>query len=201
MVRPSCAALLLLAGCYQSGSGAQAPDGPSLADVVAADSIAADGAEPDGAEADASDDALGCQARYDCEAVVVDGICFQVCGNGVPKVFVAARIQCQSFGGCLARVTPAQSAAIATFMRADSAGPEVALIGLRQFTSGTDAGPADAWDWTCDGTSLDPSDAVWATGDPNDLNGAEDCVQLNQYFEAWQDILCSDEKPYLCRIP
>ncbi|XP_076027219.1 uncharacterized protein LOC143016665 [Genypterus blacodes] len=51
------------------------------------------------------------------------------------------------------------------------------------------------WRWV-DGTGL--TDGIWAPEEPNDEYGGEDCVELLQKFNAWNDASCSAMKHSVC---
>ncbi|KAK2909062.1 hypothetical protein Q8A67_004899 [Cirrhinus molitorella] len=54
------------------------------------------------------------------------------------------------------------------------------------------------WKWV-DNTEVIKE--YWATGEPNDLNGIEDCVEIRPDWPSqnnWNDCLCEDKKHYIC---
>lgn len=50
-----------------------------------------------------------------------------------------------------------------------------------------------------DGTPFDF--ARWVAGEPNNMNGAEDCVQFVKYVNAWNDGDCYNINPFICSLP
>ncbi|XP_043247297.1 low affinity immunoglobulin epsilon Fc receptor-like [Amphibalanus amphitrite] len=67
-------------------------------------------------------------------------------------------------------------------------------IGLRR--SSEDPG----WAWT-DGSPLDHT--AWRAGEPNNVEGEENCVHVNKRshgLQDWNDIECSRQMKYLCQI-
>ena len=64
------------------------------------------------------------------------------------------------------------------------------LIGMRE-QSGSDGG----YYWL-DGSPLDFT--FWGVGQPNDLNGAQQCVIMNQKMGFWEDVNCGFDEGYIC---
>ncbi len=85
-------------------------------------------------------------------------------------------------------------------------------LGARRDRSRTNTSP---YSWTfSDGTPFDifpfyaqcipDVNCLWQRGDPNDLGGKEDCVQMGHKDNAvndgaWSDALCSASKSYICK--
>lgn len=45
---------------------------------------------------------------------------------------------------------------------------------------------------------------AWSTNQPNDWNGAQDCVQValrGRHPLTWNDISCAAQRPYICEAP
>uniref|UniRef100_A0A668AQ50 C-type lectin domain-containing protein n=1 Tax=Myripristis murdjan TaxID=586833 RepID=A0A668AQ50_9TELE len=51
------------------------------------------------------------------------------------------------------------------------------------------------WRWV-DGSGLNYRS--WAKGEPNDAGGREDCGELVKGLDAWNDLPCSDGRPWIC---
>nr|XP_049600077.1 uncharacterized protein LOC125983145 isoform X4 [Syngnathus scovelli] len=67
-------------------------------------------------------------------------------------------------------------------------------IGLRRNTSGRQ------WEWT-DGNYFFYSH--WNTGEPNNVGGNENCVELltSRANKKWNDLSCDDYRHYICKMP
>lgn len=55
-----------------------------------------------------------------------------------------------------------------------------------------------------DGTLLaNGAFSAWSPGEPNDVTGAEDCVNLEYASEnrAWNDVSCQTLNAYICQSP
>jgi len=65
------------------------------------------------------------------------------------------------------------------------------------WSSGNDLQVEGVWRWLSSGelVTLD----TWTPGEPNNENGAENCMELNRGY--WNDDKCDKEQFYICEIP
>jgi len=54
-----------------------------------------------------------------------------------------------------------------------------------------------SWKWS-DGSAYDVSN--WATGEPNNKGGGEDCVVVYGDTGKWNDYACSDRNNFMCQL-
>lgn len=80
------------------------------------------------------------------------------------------------------------------------------LPSLQQFNiwlGATDAGHKGEFVWTMSGLRI--GSAWWQTGQPDNANGREDCLELAFYIPSnqhlWNDANCIVQKPYFCEVP
>lgn len=68
------------------------------------------------------------------------------------------------------------------------------------FLGGNDREVEGVYRWS-DGTPLSSSSGLWASGQPDDYEGAEDCVnlRLNRQMFALNDISCSFISYFICQ--
>jgi hypothetical protein len=168
---------LLLASCYDPKAATTSPDAPE-------------------AVPDAAADASTCDPVTSCTAVLIEGVCFFLCGVSAAVSLDEARDACTTdLDGCVATLTRSQSDSLQLFLLSQAV--EDVWIGLVQPAKG-DAGPADGWQWTCDGEILLPDESDWAAAEPNDGGTGEDCAILNAAL-GWNDRPCSDRHPWVCQ--
>ena len=76
-----------------------------------------------------------------------------------------------------------------------------AAAGNRVWIGGTDAASEGAWVWSPSNTPL--SYTNWATGQPNNGGGSEDCVKTGvaDWAGQWHDYPCADKEKYVCQQP
>lgn len=60
----------------------------------------------------------------------------------------------------------------------------------------TRTGETRKWTWAVDETDLDYEN--WNTGEPNNMEGEENCVEM-YLFGKWNDIRCINRLPYICK--
>jgi hypothetical protein len=96
--------------------------------------------------------------------------------------------------GCPASLTKTESEALRSRLALE-AEVEQAWIGLVRVDS-DDAGPSDGWRWVCDDQPLEATEDDWASGEPNDGAGGEDCTISTA--PGWVDRPCSDLHPFVC---
>lgn len=65
----------------------------------------------------------------------------------------------------------------------------VTWIGLSRSGDGT-------WKWV-DGTNLVGA-GFWQDGEPNNVDGDEDCVEVSRSAAAWNDVPCSRQFSWVC---
>lgn len=121
-----------------------------------------------------------CDAPGELAAV---GRCFSIVAQ--PTSWSAARDACAALGGRLARIeSAADAAALSPVLLADT------WIGLNDVaTEGT-----MLWDG---GGELGPY-RPWASDQPDDFDGGEDCVEFLTGDGGWNDRPCTDLRPYAC---
>lgn len=72
------------------------------------------------------------------------------------------------------------------------------------WTGLNDRGSEGGYRWS-DGSPLGYTN--WATTEPNDMNGAEDCAEViilptwKGYTDKWNDQSCKSTRPYVCEVP
>jgi hypothetical protein len=96
---------------------------------------------------------------------------------------------CQIWGGDLAQLVSREETALAS-EHCD----EDVWIGARDFEE------EGNFRWL-DGDELDPEDASWGAGQPDNYEGREDCVELRANDDNWNDASCGSDKPALCERP
>ena len=101
-----------------------------------------------------------------------------------------ASADCQAAGLQLATVQSAAQNALLLATAADN----MVWIG------GTDAASEGTWVWSPSNTPLSYSN--WATGEPNNFAGGQDCLTGN-YNDAgeWDDQTCHGKVKYVCQQP
>ena len=57
-----------------------------------------------------------------------------------------------------------------------------------------------SWVYLSTGVSIPFS--VWNTGEPNNTDGSEDCVEISNYagYSNWNDVNCDLESKFICEI-
>ncbi|XP_077425174.1 galactose-specific lectin nattectin-like [Vanacampus margaritifer] len=114
--------------------------------------------------------------------------CFMV----VPqeRTYVDAEQVCILKGGNLASILDATENALAfELIRAEFGELRDTWIGLH------DGIEEDSFLWT-DGSAVDFT--AYAPTQPDDFNGDEDCVEIDDTFEAWNDDQCTDTNYFIC---
>ncbi|KAM9335355.1 ladderlectin-like [Symphorus nematophorus] len=70
------------------------------------------------------------------------------------------------------------------------------LTDVETWIGGSDAEQRNRWFWS-DGTRFNYNN--WCPGEPNDIRGSQNCVQINLSDEkCWDDEFCWYKKPSLC---
>lgn len=118
--------------------------------------------------------------------------------------YTAAKNACISFGMRLVRINSGQES---TYLRLRSQ-----QLGYPKFHIGaTDSAQEGVWRWddgtqfwsggpAPGGTTVASKFAFWATGEPNNQNGVEDCAEV-QSIQGWNDCACDtalQTKPFIC---
>jgi hypothetical protein len=132
-------------------------------------------------DAGTSSESLPCDAPGE---LALDGGCYSIGAQALG--WTAASAACADWGGALARLDTAdeETALLARLAAAD------AWIGLNDVaTEGT-----MLWE---DGGAPDPY-THWATLQPDDFDGTEDCVELLADGRGWNDRPCTDLRVYVC---
>ena len=73
-----------------------------------------------------------------------------------------------------------------------------AAAGNVVWIGGTDAASEGAWVWSPSNTPL--SYTKWNSGEPNNANGGEDCLMVNNVGQ-WNDDWCTSKRKYVCQQP
>lgn len=113
----------------------------------------------------------------------------------VAKKWNAAEQHCVADGAHLASVhSAAEDHFLNLLSQQGSAGNKHTWIGFN------DRQAEGTYGWT-DGSPVDYSN--WHSGEPNDYDSREDCVELN-FFEldgTWNDHFCSEQHRFICKMP
>ncbi|XP_060593189.1 hepatic lectin-like [Ruditapes philippinarum] len=136
---------------------------------------------------------LGINARACCKDgwLAYNGHCYHI-GYGKLLTFSEARVYCHDLAAYLVRFeTFAEYTFLAGILRKSNAGKT--WIGL------TDKTHEGIWRWF--DTKEHATFSDWADGEPNNKNGAEDCVHFqNSQGYKWNDAPCSFKAIPLCEI-
>jgi hypothetical protein len=128
-------------------------------------------------------------ARGACEGPTFQAGEHTYCVLGAPLAFDAAATKCETLGGHLAVVRSAEDNALI----ADTLRPMLGFegrfwIGLAELTE-------DQWMW---GPGEAPTFGAWASGEPNNAGGRENCAELMVPTGEWNDRACEDAIGYVC---
>ncbi|XP_070535732.1 macrophage mannose receptor 1-like [Ptychodera flava] len=119
--------------------------------------------------------------------------CFQAFEEYNVVTWYDAQQLCENRGGSLATI---DSLDLNTYIYA-----HLNLINNQYWFGLHDIGTEGVFVWS-DGTPYDPSQANWASGEPNDFNSNEDCCEMTGYDGYWNDRDCNDVivYGYICQI-
>lgn len=126
-----------------------------------------------------------------CQLFDIGGRSYAMCSGGA--TWDAARSGCAAFSGDLLRIDDAAEQAAVVALPEPPAGP-----GGGWFIGLSDVASEGAFVWI-DGLGLDYT--AWNPGEPNDANGNEDCVEMDQASGVWNDVPCDATRAYLCESP
>jgi hypothetical protein len=160
---------------------------------------------PEVLRSDWTDD--GCAERHGvlCDAtpsnVPLDCVAFDAVRPRVACVTHAtwqeARSRCEVLGGKLAKIeSGVEHAAVAATLVGIFSGSGETDVWL----GATDADIEGEWRWL-DGARLFAPFSDWGNGEPNDVEGAEDCLELFTIDGRWNDNVCDIQHGYICRLP
>lgn len=128
-------------------------------------------------------------ARAACEGHAFSVGAHSYCVVSAPLAFDAAATRCEALGGHLAVVRSAEeNAAIADALRPLLGFEGRFWIGLAELTE-------DQWMW---GPAEAPTFGAWASGEPNNMGGHENCAELMVPGGEWNDRRCDDAIAYVC---
>uniref|UniRef100_A0A3Q3RXI8 Ladderlectin-like n=2 Tax=Mastacembelus armatus TaxID=205130 RepID=A0A3Q3RXI8_9TELE len=114
------------------------------------------------------------------------------CFTYVPREMTWADAQknCQTLGGNLASVRDKHEYGVIQKVISDSKGTGLAWIG------GSDAQQEGSWFWI-NGDNFKYTN--WAPGEPNNHDGAQNCIQMNFADQKlWDDLHCKTPLPSIC---
>ncbi|XP_026182064.1 ladderlectin-like [Mastacembelus armatus] len=101
-----------------------------------------------------------------------------------------AQKNCQTLGGNLASVRDKHEYGVIQKVISDSKGTGLAWIG------GSDAQQEGSWFWI-NGDNFKYTN--WAPGEPNNHDGAQNCIQMNFADQKlWDDLHCKTPLPSIC---
>ncbi|XDV11360.1 hypothetical protein PO909_000323 [Leuciscus waleckii] len=114
--------------------------------------------------------------------------CFRFFYN--PQTWIDAERFCLQYDGNLASVHSLEEyAVIHDLIRSET------QASMRAWIGGHDAVQEGVWLWS-DGTEMNFQ--MWAPGEPNNLDGHENCLEMNLDYVKWNDDTCSKNKPFVC---
>uniref|UniRef100_G3N746 C-type lectin domain-containing protein n=1 Tax=Gasterosteus aculeatus aculeatus TaxID=481459 RepID=G3N746_GASAC len=121
-----------------------------------------------------------------------------VCYNGrcfrfIPREMTWAKAEknCLSLGGHLASVH-----SVLEYHEIQKAIMSSSFHHPSTWIGGSDAQEENQWIWS-DGTRFDYTN--WANGEPNNLRGHQNCIQMNfGDAKAWDDCNCLNKRPSIC---
>jgi hypothetical protein len=161
-----------------------------------------DGNAANGCERDTA--TLGpCLPDTNCTKHVYGGRDYFYCTNTVTWAIARTRCQTQLQGGDLVRINDVNEN---TFVHN--------TIGVTVWMGATDSAVEGAWRWTDDGAQFWQGAAAgstvgglyarWASGEPNDSGGTQECGQFYKNTSAtsgfWDDDVCTATKAFMCEV-
>ncbi|CAH3127383.1 unnamed protein product [Pocillopora meandrina] len=113
--------------------------------------------------------------------------------SSVRKTWTDAAKDCRALGGYLVKIDDSDEQHFITFKQRSS--HRTRWIGL------SDSAVEGNYRWEGDNTLVNYT--YWATDEPNDFAGSEDCVQVWAYSSGglWNDDFCNSEHYYICEKP
>ncbi|XP_076593925.1 CD209 antigen-like protein C [Chaetodon auriga] len=109
--------------------------------------------------------------------------CYYISAHGVTKTWENSRKDCQERGADLVIITTRDEM---DFVKRSYG---VTWIGLFR-------GKEDTWKWV-DGTEL-KGRGFWQDGEPNNVDGEENCAEVSRSAAAWNDVPCSRKFSWVC---
>lgn len=161
------------------GGGPAQPDAPD----AAAPSTPATNAGASGSSVDAGQPVAVAPCDAADEVSAADGRCSLVVAQAA--TWDAASAACADWGGALARVDSAEREAELS-----------ALTGADMWIGLNDRQTEGSMVW--DGGGTLGTFRHWATDQPDDFDGSEDCVELLADGRGYNDRPCTDLRPYVC---
>lgn len=141
--------------------------------------------------------AVTCRAGCTCEWYF--GRRYMLCPDKL--LYTAAKNACASFGMRLTRLSSGQEHSFLRLRSQQDSYPKF-HIGA---SDGTQEGKwlwddgTQFWSGAANGTAVGGVYAFWASGEPNNQNGNENCAEV-QSIQGWNDSVCDGEaKPFICK--
>jgi hypothetical protein len=193
-------------GSADGGARGASPDsggGDSSTDATIDGSPNADAADdsmgPDAPLDDAADADAGPTCRAGCSCEWYFGHRYMLCPDKIP--YTAARDSCRSYGMRLARLTGGQEHSFLRLRSQQDAYPKFHIGASDALQEGVwlwDDG-TQFWSGAAAGTAVGGRYAFWASGEPNNQGGNENCAEV-QSIQGWNDSVCDFEaKPFICK--
>jgi hypothetical protein len=158
------------------------------------DAPSSDGVAPEAALPDAS---FSCRAGCTCEWYL--GHRYMLCPDKI--LYTAARDTCRSYGIRLVRLTSGPESSFLRLRSQQDSYPKFHIGASDALQEGTwlwDDG-TQFWSGAAAGTVVGGNFAFWASGEPNNQGGDENCGEL-QGIQGWNDSVCDSEaKPFICK--
>jgi hypothetical protein len=165
--------------------------------AMSGDSAPPDAADADAALADAADAGPSCRAGCTCEWYL--GHRYMLCPDKL--LYTAARDMCRSYGMRLVRLTSGEEQSFLRLRSQQDSYPKYHIGASDALQEGTwlwDDG-TQFWSGAAAGTEVGGLYAFWASGEPNNQGGDENCGEV-QAIQGWNDSVCDFEaKPFICK--
>jgi len=126
------------------------------------------------------------------------GICYRI--EPDTKTFREAALDCYADGGKLAEPRTQQ---LIDNMKVIAEDHIFSIGGVSNVWLGaTDTPVEDVWRWVSDGAPVTVFD--WSPNEPNDIfpgGFREHCLEMREFNLKWNDMKCSEQRPYICEWP